>query len=125
MHVFTALPPPSAPRPTMLAGPQIMYGRWLIEGYPKVLLFDLGSAWSNLDEWRRDFSSRMQIPAPPTDSEMNDAIVLGYLVAWFLGEVCLRVPPRPSRTVARSSSLPHPHRARLLRPHLPNASTCI
>ena len=64
-----------------------MYGRWLIEGYPKVLLFDLGSAWGRLDEWRRDFSFLTQIPTPPQDSEMNDAIVLGYLVAWFLGEV--------------------------------------
>ena len=87
-----------------------MYGRWLIEGYPKVLLFDLGSAWSNLDEWRRDFSSRMQIPAPPTDSEMNDAIVLGYLVAWFLGEVCRPAPSRawfpsfpPAQLTSRSA----------------------
>ena len=69
---------------------QIMYGRWLIEGYPKVLLFDLGSAWSKLDEWRRDLFATAQIPGPAEDSEMNDAIVFGYLVAWFLGEV--RVP---------------------------------
>jgi hypothetical protein len=71
-------------------GVRVMYGRWLIEGYPKVLLFDLGAVWGRLDEWRADFASLTQIPAPPQDSELNDAIVFGYLVAWFLGEVSPR-----------------------------------
>lgn len=75
-----------------------MYGRWLIEGYPKVLLFDLGSAWANLDDWRVDLWRMAQVPAPPHDTEMNDAIVFGYLVAWFLGEVrCNRLAPGGER----------------------------
>lgn len=63
-----------------------VYGRWLIEGAPRVLLFDIGSAYSHLDEWKADLWSVVGIPAPAADSESNDAIILGYLVAWFLGE---------------------------------------
>lgn len=34
---------------------QVIYGHWLIEGYPTVLLFDIGSAAWKLDEWKHDF----------------------------------------------------------------------
>lgn len=61
-------------------GVHVLYGRWLIEGYPKVILFDLGSAWSRLNEWRNDFSNITKIPLPPEDLETNEAIVFGYLV---------------------------------------------
>src|SRR5436190_3590308 len=64
-----------------------LYGRWLIEGAPRVLLFDTGSAWTRLDEWKADLWSVGGIPAPPSDHETNETIVFGYLVAWFLGEV--------------------------------------
>jgi len=69
-------------------GIKMLYGRWLIEGAPRVLLFDTGSAWSRLDEWKGDLWSVAGIPAPPGDHETNETIVFGYLVAWFLGEVC-------------------------------------
>jgi glycogen(starch) synthase len=68
-------------------GIEIMYGRWLIEGAPRVLLMNIGSAWRFLDEWKGDLWTQAGIPSPATDTETNDAIVLGYLVAWFLGEV--------------------------------------
>lgn len=68
-------------------GVQTLYGRWLIDGAPRVLLFDIGTAWHHLDEWKADLWSVAGIPSPPGDTETNDAIVLGYLVAWFLGEV--------------------------------------
>lgn len=67
-------------------GVRYLYGRWLIEGAPKVLLFDLGSAYHHLEEWNADLWNVAGIPTPAGDSETNDAIVLGYLVAWFLGE---------------------------------------
>jgi glycogen(starch) synthase len=63
-------------------GVKYLYGRWLIEGGPRVLLFDTGSMMSRLDEWKTDLWNLAGIPAPP-----NDTIVFGYLVAWFLGEV--------------------------------------
>lgn len=68
-------------------GIQTLYGRWLIDGAPRVLLFDTGTGYRWLDEWKGDLWSVAGIPSPPGDSETNEAIVFGYLVAWFLGEV--------------------------------------
>lgn len=67
-------------------GIRYLYGRWLIEGAPRVLLFDTSSAAHFLNEWKSDLWSVAGIPAPPSDTETNDAILLGYIVAWFLGE---------------------------------------
>lgn len=69
-------------------GVKCLYGRWLIEGAPRVLLFDTGSAFHRLDEWKADLWNLAGIPTPPQDTETNDTIIFGYLVAWFLGEVC-------------------------------------
>jgi glycogen(starch) synthase len=68
-------------------GIQTLYGRWLIDGAPRVLLFDTGTGYRWLDEWKGDLWSVAGIPSPPGDAETNEAIVFGYLVAWFLGEV--------------------------------------
>ena len=65
----------------------IVYGRWLIEGAPRVLLIDTKSAYRFLDEWKADLWNTAGIPSPPGDDETNEAVVFGYLVAWFLGEV--------------------------------------
>jgi len=75
-------------------GVKFLYGRWLIEGGPKVLLFDTGSVWNRLDEWKGDLWNLAGIPTPPNDTETNETILLGYLTAWFLGEVHSIVPPR-------------------------------
>ncbi|EAZ62757.1 glycogen (starch) synthase [Scheffersomyces stipitis CBS 6054] len=64
-----------------------LYGRWLIEGAPRVLLFDIWSAGHHLNEWKSDLWNIAGIPTPDHDQESNDAILLGYLVAWFLGEL--------------------------------------
>ncbi|WAQ91960.1 hypothetical protein PtA15_15A353 [Puccinia triticina] len=66
-------------------GVKYLYGRWLIEGGPQVLLFDTGSMMSCLDKWKTNLWNLAGIPAPPKNSETNNAIVFGYLVAWFLG----------------------------------------
>jgi glycogen(starch) synthase len=42
---------------------------------------------NRLDEWKGDLWTKAGIPSPPNDFEMNEAIVFGYLVTWFLGEV--------------------------------------
>jgi glycogen(starch) synthase len=68
-------------------GVKYLYGRWLIEGGPNVLLFDTGSMMSRLDEWKSDLWNLAGIPTPPSDSETNETVVFGYMVAWFLGEV--------------------------------------
>ncbi|KAK6440265.1 glycogen synthase isoform 1 [Oleoguttula sp. CCFEE 5521] len=67
-------------------GIQTLYGRWLIDGAPRVLLFDTGTGYYKLDEWKGDLWSTAGIPSPPDDHETNEAIVFGYLIAWFLGE---------------------------------------
>ena len=67
-------------------GIDLLYGRWLIEGAPRVLLIDTGTGYRWLDEWKSDLWSTAGIPSPPGDTETNEAIVFGYLVAWFLGE---------------------------------------
>jgi glycogen(starch) synthase len=71
-------------------GVKALYGRWLIEGSPQVLLFDTGSQYSRLDEWKGDLWNLAGIPSPPHDHETNETIVFGYLVAWFLGEYVSR-----------------------------------
>lgn len=69
-------------------GVEIVYGRWLIEGAPRVLLINTGTGYRWLDEWKSDLWNTSGIPSPSTDHETNEAIVFGYMVAWFLGEVC-------------------------------------
>lgn len=68
-------------------GISLVYGRWLIEGAPRVLLIDTSCGYRWLDEWKGDLWAAAGIPSPAGDSETNEAIVFGYLVAWFLGEV--------------------------------------
>jgi hypothetical protein len=65
----------------------ILYGRWLIEGAPRVLLFDTKTAYGYINEWKADLWNLASIPSPDNDEETNEAVVFGYLVAWFLGEV--------------------------------------
>lgn len=68
-------------------GVKFMYGRWLIEGAPRVLLFDTSSVRNRLDEWKTDLWNLAAIPTPSDDQETNETILLGYLTTWFLGEV--------------------------------------
>ncbi|CAH1759357.1 3293_t:CDS:2 [Entrophospora sp. SA101] len=67
-------------------GVRWMYGRWLIEGAPHVLLFDTNSVTNKLDSWKSDLWNDVGIPSPPNDQETNDSILFGYLVAWFLDD---------------------------------------
>ena len=68
---------------------QVYYGRWLIEGSPNVILFDIGSAAWKLDEWKREVWDGLHIGTPYHDRESNDAIVFGFMTVWFMEEVIL------------------------------------
>ncbi|KAJ3145482.1 glycogen synthase isoform 1 [Irineochytrium annulatum] len=68
-------------------GIKFLYGRWLVEGAPFVLLLDVGASFHRCNEWKADLWNTAGIPSPPDDRETNDAIVFGYLAAWFLGEM--------------------------------------
>ncbi|KAI9760650.1 MAG: kinase subunit of RNA polymerase II carboxy-terminal domain kinase I [Chaenotheca gracillima] len=72
----------------------MMYGRWLIDGAPRVLLIDTSTGYRFLDEWKADLWNSSGIPSPPGDDETNEAVVFGYLIAWFLGEFVSREPNR-------------------------------
>lgn len=65
-------------------GFRCMYGRWLIEGYPKVILFDLGSGAVKMNEWKHELYEKCKIGIPHEDIESNDAVILGFMVAIFL-----------------------------------------
>lgn len=73
-------------------GLQVHFGRWLIEGSPAVVLLDVGAtAWS-LERWKGELWESCAIGIPWYDREANDAVLFGFLVAWFLGEVGFGVP---------------------------------
>lgn len=86
-------------------GIKTVYGRWLIDGAPRVLLFDTGTGYGYLDEWKGDLWSSAGIPSPPGDSETNEAIVFGYLIAWFLGEVGWKNLSHFQSTTANQTSM--------------------
>uniref|UniRef100_A0A671VAA2 Glycogen [starch] synthase n=1 Tax=Sparus aurata TaxID=8175 RepID=A0A671VAA2_SPAAU len=66
---------------------KVHFGRWLIEGSPYVILFDIGSAAWNLDRWKGDLWETCNIGLPYHDREANDSLILGSLIAWFFKEV--------------------------------------
>ncbi|EKD00860.1 glycogen (starch) synthase [Trichosporon asahii var. asahii CBS 8904] len=94
MEVESEEPEPGPMADTLRAmkdgGIKYIYGRWLIEGAPRVLLFDTGSVYNRLDEWKADLWNVAGIPTPPNDHETNETLLFGYMVAWFLGEFSAR-----------------------------------
>lgn len=69
------------------AGVKYLFGKWLIEGSPYVLLFDIGASAHRMNEWKENLWDIAGIPSPPNDRETNDAVIFGYLVAWFMGDL--------------------------------------
>lgn len=67
-------------------GVKCVYGKWLIEGAPNVLLFDIQHSKQRLNEWKTDLFKNTQISTPTSDHETNEAVIFGYLCTWFLGE---------------------------------------
>ncbi|KAL5273178.1 GYS2 family protein [Megaselia abdita] len=61
-------------------------GRWLVDGNPQLILFDIGSGAWKLDQFKGELWDKCHIGIPHLDIETNDAIILGYMVAEFLGE---------------------------------------
>uniref|UniRef100_A0A6B9MHP7 Glycogen [starch] synthase n=1 Tax=Platynereis dumerilii TaxID=6359 RepID=A0A6B9MHP7_PLADU len=77
-------------------GIKVVFGRWLIDGYPKVVLFDIGSAAWKLDEWKKQLWEASHIGVPWHDRESNDALIFGYLTTWFLSEFRKNLPGEPN-----------------------------
>ncbi|XP_071777837.1 glycogen [starch] synthase, liver [Centroberyx gerrardi] len=93
-------PPNPAIRKAMDAlinnGCQVHFGRWLIEGSPYVILFDIGSAAWNLDRWKGDLWDTCSIGLPFHDREANDSLILGSLIAWFFKELTDQLGDKPN-----------------------------
>ncbi|XP_074839822.1 glycogen [starch] synthase, liver [Carettochelys insculpta] len=77
-------------------GCQVFFGRWLIEGSPYVMLFDIGSAAWNLDRWKGEFWDACNIGIPFHDREANDALIFGSLTAWFFKELSSQFDDKPN-----------------------------
>ncbi|CAG5135016.1 unnamed protein product [Candidula unifasciata] len=80
------------------AGIKVYFGRWLIDGYPKVVLFDIGSAAWKLDEFKHELWETANIGIPWHDRESNDAVIFGALVSWFLTEFIKNTSGEPMVT---------------------------
>ncbi|KAK4693441.1 glycogen synthase, partial [Lecanoromycetidae sp. Uapishka_2] len=59
-------------------GITLVYGRWLIEGAPRILLIDTKTGYQWLDEWKQDLWNTAGIPSPPGDDETNEAVFVSH-----------------------------------------------
>lgn len=66
-------------------GYKLHTGRWLVDGNPQIILFDIGSAAWKLDQFKQELWETSGIGIPHLDIETNDAIILGYMVATYIG----------------------------------------
>lgn len=71
-------------------GFKIHCARWLVDGNPQIILFDISSGAWKLDEYRNELWEKCNIGIPHLDVESNDAVILGYMIAHFIGEVSLK-----------------------------------
>jgi glycogen(starch) synthase len=69
----------------------VVTGRWLIEGQPLLVLFDITSNQPRLKDARNQLFAKCGIGIPDTDNESLDAVLFGHLTAWFLVEVRKRL----------------------------------
>uniref|UniRef100_A0A182QDI6 Glycogen [starch] synthase n=1 Tax=Anopheles farauti TaxID=69004 RepID=A0A182QDI6_9DIPT len=67
-------------------GFKVHCGRWLVDGNPQIILFDIGSAAWKMDGYKQELWDSSNIGIPHLDIECNDAIILGYTVATFIDE---------------------------------------
>jgi len=85
-----------------MKGYKIVCGRWLVEGNPQVILFDVGSAAYKLEEFKQELYSKAGIGVPHGDMEVNDVTIFGFMVAQFLADFRVKaesysdLPPRIS-----------------------------
>lgn len=64
-----------------------------MEGNPQVVLFDLGSGAWKMDEFKQELWNSCSLGIPHQDIEANDAVILGYMMATFIGLVLMSNHP--------------------------------
>ena len=70
----------------MMSSYKIVTGRWLVDGNPQVILFDIGSAASKMSMFKQELFDTAGIGAPHGDIEVNDVIIFGFMVAQFIAD---------------------------------------
>ena len=58
-------------------GYKVVCGRWLVEGNPQVILFDVGSAAFRMAEFKHELYEKAGIGIPNDDIETNDVCLFG------------------------------------------------
>lgn len=81
-------------------GVNVIYGNWLIEGYPQVVLFDIKSAAYKLGQWKKELWECSHIGLPDNDMESNNAVIFGFLTTWFIGEFLHQLGKEPKYVIA-------------------------
>ena len=69
---------------------QVYTGRWLVDGNPQIIMFDIGSASHELNKYKHELFESTKIGIPHGDIECNDSVIFGFMVAKFLEEVELQ-----------------------------------
>ena len=65
-------------------GVRVRFGRWLIEGNPMVILFDLAALSHRINQLKGEFWSLTGISLPAADFEVDNAVLFGFGVYEFL-----------------------------------------
>lgn len=80
-------------------GYDVQYGRWLISGRPKVVLFGLQSAWHQLNDIKFDLWEEHDIPSG-NDPLVNQVVVFGQMVKIFLEELAIQEEKKSQKIIA-------------------------
>ena len=77
-------------------GMRVEFGRWLIPGYPRVLLIDYHTQWDRLNEFKGELYESFGLPIPEGDGdpETNEVVLFGFQVYWFFEAFCRANPSR-------------------------------
>ena len=58
-------------------GYKVHTGRWLVDGNPQIILFDVGSAAHKMNEFKQELFEKAGIGIPHEDIESNDVAIFG------------------------------------------------
>jgi len=67
-------------------GYKIHCGRWLVEGNPQVILFDVSSAAHKLAQFKHELYEGGGIGIPGDDPETEEVLIFGFMVAQFIAD---------------------------------------
>lgn len=70
-------------------GYEVEYGRWLISGRPRVVLFNLQSAWGQIHDIKFELWENHDIPTPNKDPLIDQVVVFGKMIEVFLRELAV------------------------------------